>query len=125
MAVGHKFGYTWYSFKGRVKMKNQNELLVTEAFFRTLNDIERILNKKNCKSPDIEAISDIEFKHSLKSTKNRYAENKYMHVMCGINDVLKLTTRTYSADYTMLREYKLAEFGTELLLTREDKSFEV
>jgi|TARA_R110002167_G_scaffold358795_1_gene575055 hypothetical protein len=106
-------------------MKNQNELLVTESFFNTLEDLERIFNAKNCKSADIEKISDIEFKHSLKSTKNSYAENKYMHVMCGINDVLKLTTRTYSDNYTMTREYKLSEYGTELIMTREDKKFEV
>ena len=48
-----------------------------------------------------------------------------MHVMCGINDVLKLTTRTYSDNYTMTREYKLSEYGTELIMTREDKKFEV
>jgi len=42
-----------------------------------------------------------------------------------MKDIIKITTRSYSADYTMLREYKLAEFGTELILTREDKKFEL
>jgi hypothetical protein len=107
------------------KMKNQNELLVTENFFNTLANLETILRVKNSKSADIEKIIDIEFKHSLKATKNTYGENKYMHVMCGINDVLKLTTSTYSDNYTMTREYKLSEYGTELIMTREDKKFEV
>ena len=106
-------------------MKNQNEMLITENFLNTLANLETIFNTKNCKSADIEKIIDIEFKHSLKATKNTYGENKYMHLMCGLNDVLKLTTRTYSDNYTMLREYKLAEFGTELILTREDKKFEL
>mgnify|MGYP000445113522 FL=1 len=106
-------------------MKNQNEMLVTEIFFNTLATLETVFNAKNCKSADIESIIDIEFKHDLKSTKNTYGKNKYMHLMCNMKDIIKITTRSYSADYTMLREYKLAEFGTELILTREDKKFEL
>ena len=45
-------------------MKNENEMLVTENFFNTLEDLTRIFNTKNCKSADIEKIIDIEFKQS-------------------------------------------------------------
>jgi len=106
-------------------MKDQIEMLVTEMFFDTLANLENKFNAKNCKGPDIERIIDIEFKHALKATKNTYGKNKYMHLMCSMKDIIKISTRTYSADYTMLREYKLAEYGTELILTREDKRFEL
>ena len=104
-------------------MKGQNEMLVTEIFFNTLDKLERVFNAKNCKGPDIERIIDIEFKHDLKATKNTYGENKYMHLMCDMKDIIKITTRTYSDDSNILREYKLAAYGTELILTREDKRF--
>ena len=108
-------------------MKNEknNEIIITEDFFDTLNKLQRKFNEKNCKQADEENVIDIVFKHSLKPRKLTYSKKKYMPFLGDFQDIIKITTRTVSTDYNMLREYKVEEYGTNLILTKEEKNFEI